>query len=76
MSVLAFGYLCYEETTIWPRGSPGRTAERPEYVHERFQRTYYSAQDAERLRRIHDEQALTFLAVIGCYVATMRARRR
>jgi hypothetical protein len=75
-SVLAFVYLCYRETAIWPRASPVRTAQNPEYVHERFQRSYYSARDAQALRTIHDEQAAALLAVIGCYIAVLRARRR
>lgn len=75
-SIITFGYLCYQETAIWPRGSPVRTAQTPEYVHERFQRSYFSTQDAQALRTIHDEQAVALLAVIGCYIATLRARRK
>ena len=64
---LLFCYLAYQETNFWPRASASRTADTPEYVHERYQRSYFSVGDAQKLRRLHNEQALVLLAIVaGC----------
>ena len=72
---LLFCYLAYEESTVCPRASGIRTDDKPEYVHERYQRSYFSARDAKQLREIHFEEAFTLLAVVSCYVAFRFSRR-
>ncbi|HME88127.1 MAG TPA: hypothetical protein VKE30_02825 [Chthoniobacterales bacterium] len=62
-------YLFYHESSFWPRGSWAQTSETPEYVHERFQRSYFSGSDAKKLRRLHYQQAIVFLAVVTCAMA-------
>jgi hypothetical protein len=44
---LLFCYLAYQETRFWPRAAATRNVRTPEYVHERFQPSYFSAQDAQ-----------------------------
>jgi hypothetical protein len=72
---LLFCYLAYEESTIWPRASGIRTDDKPEYVHERYQRSYFSARDAEQLRQIHFAEAFALLAIASCYVPFRFSRR-
>jgi hypothetical protein len=70
-----FCYLAYEESTIWPRASGVRTDDKPEYVHERYQRSYFSARDAKQLRQIHFAEAFALLAIASGYVAFRFSRR-
>lgn len=63
---LLFCYLAYQEGTICARASPARTVNTPEYVHERYQRSYFNAQDAQKLRRLHGEQVIALFGIIGC----------
>jgi len=71
LSSLVFCYLAYQETRFWPRASATRTVETPEYVHERYQRSYFSAQDAHLLRRLHHEEAIVFIAMIACWATVV-----
>jgi hypothetical protein len=73
---LLFCYLGYEESTVWPRASWTRSADTPEYVHERYQRSYFSLENAERMRRLHNEEAVVLLAFIACWVALARSRSK
>lgn len=76
LSSLAFCYFEYEETDITPRASAVRTAQQPEYVHERFQKRYFSAADAQRLRQIHLSETSAFLAIVFSSVLYRYARQR
>lgn len=76
VSSLLFCYLGYEESTVWPRASSIRSMDRPEYVHERYQRSYFTLEDAKRMRRLHNEQAVVFLAFVLCWVAFARSRKK
>jgi len=74
LSSLLFCYLGYEESTVWPRGSFVRRIDKPEYVHERYQRSYFSVQDAHRLRHVHNQQAVVLVVIVLCCVALARPR--
>jgi len=73
---LLFCYLAYQETSFWPRASATRTADMPEYVHERYQRSYFSIADAQKLRRLHNEEAIVLVAMVSCCVALAYSRCR
>jgi hypothetical protein len=73
---LLFCYLAYQETGFWPRASGTRSVKTPEYVHERYQRSYFSAQDAHLLRRLHHEEAIVFIAMIACGAAVVYAKSK
>ena len=69
VSSLLFGRLAYEERMFWPRASWTRTIAQPEYVHERYQRSYFSGADARALRRLHAEQAFALVGIVASVVA-------
>jgi hypothetical protein len=71
LSSLLFCYLAYQETRFGPRASAMPSVKTPEYVHERYQRSYFSAQDAHLLRRLHHEEAIVFIAMIACWAAVL-----
>jgi hypothetical protein len=75
---LLFCYLAYQETRFWPQASATRSVKTLEYVHERYQRSYFSAQGAHLLRRLHHEEAIVFIAMIACCAAVVypKSKRR
>jgi uncharacterized membrane protein len=73
---LLFCYLAYRESTVWPRGSWTRTTGAPEYVHERYQRSYFSVRDAQTLRRLHTEEAIALFGIVAGVVAAAYSSRK
>jgi hypothetical protein len=72
---LAFCYLAFDESTVWPRASAGPSAQTPEFVHERFQRSYFSLEDAAHLRLLHYEQGAALLVFAFSWATFAYSRR-
>jgi len=62
------GCFFYQEGPFSARGSRIRTTATPVYVHERYQRSYFSISDAQKLRQLHYEQAIALLGTVGCAI--------
>jgi hypothetical protein len=69
-------FLISREAPLLARSSAVRTETTSEYVHERYQRSYFSASDAGELRRLHNEQAAIFIALVISVVAFAASRQR
>jgi hypothetical protein len=63
-------YFIYGETAFTSRGSWTRTTQTPEYIHERYQRSYFSASDAAALRKLHNQEGLALAGLVSCSVVT------
>ena len=72
---LLFCYLADQETRFWPRAAATRSIRAPEYVHERYQPSYFSPQDAQLLRRLHMEEAVVLLGIAACRTAVTYSKR-
>ena len=72
---LLLAYLAHEESTFWPRASWTRTSATPEYVHERYQRSYFAISDAQALRRLHNKEAIALIGIVTFAVAFAALRR-
>ena len=73
---LLFCYLAHEEIRFLPRASATRSVKTLEYVHERYQRSYFSTTDAHLLRRLHREEAIVFVALIACCAAVVYSKHK
>jgi hypothetical protein len=76
VAVAAFCYFAVQETSIGRRASSIRTAETPAYVHERFQRSYFSSADAEHLRRLHHREAAAVVVLAVSWTIFAHSKRR
>jgi hypothetical protein len=73
---LLFCYLAHEEIRFLPRASATRSVKTLEYVHERYQRSYFSTTDAHLLRRLHREEATVLLGIAACWAAVAYSKRK
>jgi len=73
---LLFCYPADQETRFWPRAAATRSVRTPKYVHERYQPSYFSVQDAQLLRRLHKEEAVVLLGIAACWAAVAYSKRK
>jgi hypothetical protein len=73
---LLFCYLAEQETRFRPRAAATRSIRTPEYVHERYQPSYFSPQDAQLLRRLHKEDVVVLLGIAACCAAVAYSKRK
>jgi hypothetical protein len=73
---LLFCYLAHQETKFWSRAAATRSVRTPEYVHERYQRSYFSTTDAHPLRHLHREEAIVLLGIAACWAAVAYSKRK
>jgi hypothetical protein len=73
---LLFRYLVDQETRFRPRGSGDAQHQDTRIVHERYQPSYFSPQDAQLLRRLHREEAVVLLGIAACCAAVAYSKRK
>jgi hypothetical protein len=73
---LLFCYLAHQETRFWPRAATTRSVQTPEYVHERYQPSYFSPQGAQLVRRLHKEEAVVLLGIAARCAAVAYSKHK